>query len=311
VLFESLTSDQARAALRADWIDVDPATVAVERREQRWLVSISAGRLAWFAASPEGLRLLALERRVLALLAERCTFPVPRVIHVAQHHGFDVRIPVSGSCEPWSIYERAVRDPAVARRVGEGIGRILAEQHLRVAASDVVGWLPDRVAWPERSGWIAERLPRVVEDPGLIERVGGLIERYEALPIADRDRVLVHGDVGFHNLALDPETWSVRGIFDYEAAAWADRHHDFRNLLFHEDRTDLLEAALAVYEAATGTTLSRRRIALYNAALAATYLAYRGGMSPDTVSCGRTLAQDLRWTRGAIDRLDAMDATHR
>jgi hypothetical protein len=32
----------------------------------------------------------------------------------------------------------------------------------------------------------------------------------------------------------------VHGLFDYEGAAWADRHHDFRYLAFDLDRDELL-----------------------------------------------------------------------
>jgi hypothetical protein len=94
----------------------------------------------------------------------------------------------------------------------------------------------------------------------------------------------------------------VQGVFDYKDAAWADRHHDFRYLLFDDERDDMLEAALAVYEPMVSRRLSRARIALANAASAASFLAFRDGVAPDEAWCGRTLAQDLAWTRAAIDR---------
>ncbi len=58
-----------------------------------------------------------------------------------------------------------------------------------------------------------------------------VIERYEVMPVGPEDRVLIHGDVGLHNLAFNPATDVVNGIFDYDSAAWADRHHDLRYLL--------------------------------------------------------------------------------
>ena len=66
------------------------------------------------------------------------------------------------------------------------------------------------------------------------------------------DRALVHGDVGLHNLAFDPQSDTINGIFDYDGAAWADRHNDFRYLLFDVAREDMLDSALEVYEPATG-----------------------------------------------------------
>lgn len=90
------------------------------------------------------------------------------------------------------------------------------------------------------------------------------------------------------------------GIFDYDAAAWADRHHDFRYLVFALDRYELLEAATSVYEPVVGRSIRRDRVLLYNAACAISYLAYRAGTGPEKRSCGRTLAEDLQWSKHAI-----------
>ena len=109
----------------------------------------------------------------------------------------------------------------------------------KIAEVDVAGWLPRRVAWPEPSEWMRERLSQVLKDGALIGVMEQVIERYETVPIGANDRVLVHGDVGLHNLALDPATNTVNGIFDYDSAAWADRHHDFRYLLFDVNGEDI------------------------------------------------------------------------
>ena len=93
----------------------------------------------------------------------------------------------------------------------------------------------------------------------------------------------------------------MRGVFDWDGAAWADRHHDFRYLIFHPVNDALLEAAIAVYEPAVGCSIVRDRVRLYNAACAVGFLADRGDASPDARPCGRTLAEDLAWTRGAVD----------
>jgi aminoglycoside phosphotransferase (APT) family kinase protein len=130
-----------------------------------------------------------------------------------------------------------------------------------------------------------------------------VIERYEAVSVGTKDRALVHGDVGLHNLAVDPLTDTVNGIFDYDSAAWADRHHDFRYLLFDVDREDMLDSALEVYESDTRHQISRDRVRLYNAACAISYLAFRLGTPPDQRSCGRTLAEDLQWVRAALSKL--------
>jgi Ser/Thr protein kinase RdoA (MazF antagonist) len=58
--------------------------------------------------------------------------------------------------------------------------------------------------------------PGVVDDDDLMLTMGRTIERYEAEAVDAGDCVLVHGDVGLHNLALDRETDTVNGIFDYD-----------------------------------------------------------------------------------------------
>ena len=227
---------------------------------------------------------------------------MPEVLFVS-NIGFDVRRMVPGECDPWGLYRRCVADTGLARQIGRSIGLILAEQHTRIAEADVAGWLPGRLPWPEAGAAIRERLPRVVDDRGLIRALNEVIDRYEAVPIAGADRALVHGDLGLHNLALDPGTDAVNGIFDYDGAAWADRHHDFRYLLFDVGRDDMLDAALEVYEPAIGRCFERGLIRLYNGACAIGFLAFRADVPPDQKSFGRTLAEDLRWVRSALARL--------
>jgi len=153
---------------------------------------------------------------------------------------------------------------------------------------------------------VRQRLPRVADDLALVAKAGVVFAMYEAVKLPEADRVLVHADVGFHNLAIDATSLAVRGLFDYDGAAWADRHHDFRYLLFDYDCDEVLEAAAAAYEPSVGCVISRARVALYNAACAISFLAHREGKLPEERCCGRTLTEDLRWTTHAIGRALAL-----
>jgi aminoglycoside phosphotransferase (APT) family kinase protein len=259
--------------------------------------------MAWFPLRDEGLERLALERRVLRLLAQRCTFRTPTILH-EQPSGFDVRAIVPGHCDPWPLFERTKQDAALARRIGRSLGAILVEQHTRITAADVTGWLPDRLRWPEPSDKVMQRIADIVSDRALVAAIGDMLDTYDRIAVAPTDRVLVHGDLGLHNIVMQDD--EVVGVFDYEGAAWADRHHDFRYLTFLWEREDMLDAALGVYEPAVGRKLNRRRIDLYNAACAASFLAARGDASADERPAGRTLAEDLGWVRGALARLEAL-----
>jgi hypothetical protein len=218
--------------------------------------------------------------------------------------GFDLRKIVPGRCDPWGLYHRCQADTRLAQQIGRAIGAIVAEQHSRIVEADVAGWLPRRVPWSEKGAWVRQRLPQVLDDDGLIRALGELIDLYEETQVDAEDRVLVHGDLGLHNLAVDPKTNAVNGVFDYDGAAWADRHQDFRYLLFDLGREDMLDAALSIYEPALGRVLDRGRIRLYNAACAIGYLAFRADVPPEQKSCGRTLAEDMRWVRAALAKVD-------
>lgn len=279
-------------------VRVAPERVQVERREERWLVRLPDHCIAWFAASTEGHRRLQTERCVLRLLEARCSFSAPRVLVEASGGAFDVRAGVPATANPWYVYRHLRTDPRLGSRIGAEVGAILAQQHTRIGAGDIAGGLPSCPGWPEASEWVRERLPRVA-DVELAARADAVLAMYEALTPSETDRVLVHADVGFHNMAIDAASLAVCGLFDYDGA---DRHHDFRYLVFDYDRDEVLEAAVAVYEPSVGCAISRARVALYNAACAISFLAHRAGRRPEERCCGRTLTEDLRWTTHAIGR---------
>jgi hypothetical protein len=300
-IYAVLTPATACRALREAGFQHPAQALHIDAREERWAVSLPDGLIAWFPASEAGLARLALERRVLDLLAQRCSFRVPELLFVS-NSGFDIRRIVPGRCDPWGLFRRCQADRPLAQKIGRAIGQILVEQHTRIVAADVTPWLRQHVPWPETGAWIGERLPQVIDDRSLIRALADVIDEYEGMAVDAADRALVHGDLGLHNLALD-QADAINGVFDYDSAAWADRHHDFRYLLFDVGREDMLDAALCVYEPAVERSLDRNRIWLYNAACAITYLAFRAGVPPEQKSCGRNLAEDMRWVRTALAKL--------
>jgi len=260
--FAVLTPAAACRALREAGFAHRAEALRIDAREERWAVSLPDGRIAWFPGSEAGAMRLAVERRVLGLLSKRCSSPVPESLFVS-NSSFDVRRMVPGRCDPWGLYRRCQADRQLAQKIRRAIGQILVEQHTRIVEADAVGWLRQHVPWPETGAWIGERLPRVIDDRGLIRSLADVIEEYEGVAVNPADRALVHGDLGLHNLALD-QADAVNGVFDYDGAAWADRHHDFRYLLFDVERDDMLDAALRIYEPAVTRSLDRNRIRLYN-----------------------------------------------
>jgi hypothetical protein len=301
-IWATLEAQAACKALREAGLAVAPGELRIALRDDRWAVALPGERMAWLPASAAGSARLAVERKVLRLLADRCSFSTPRIVFESQS-GFDIRALVSGLNDPWGLYERLKTDRAWARRIGNALGTVLVEQHTRITQPDVAGWLPLQVKWPQSGDWVRSRLPHVINDKPLLGQIDAAFRRYEHVLVSPDDRVLVHADLGLHNVVVDPATAELRGVFDYDDAAWADRHYDFRYLIFHAEHEEALEAALSVYEPALGRHLDRNRIHLYNAACAIGFLAYRYGVAPHEKWCGRTLAEDLSWVRNALARL--------
>jgi hypothetical protein len=125
--------------------------LTIDARAERWVVSLPDGRIAWFPASPAGARRLAVERRVVGVLAARCSFRAPEVLFVS-NSGFDLRRMVPGRCDPWGLYRRCQADSGLAQKIGRSIGQILAEQHTQIVETDAAGSAARRPAPPCRPG---------------------------------------------------------------------------------------------------------------------------------------------------------------
>jgi len=290
------------AALEAAGVRFDPAAIELLARDDRVAVRLPNARMAWFPANAEGLRRLQRERRVLALIARHCAFRAPRVIH-ASDAGWDLRTIVEGDVRPFEVYERVKAEAGFGRAVGAALGSVIAQLHAAIPRHALAGgWLPERPSWPPPVAWAEQRLPTVTDDAALTGRALKLLERYETAERAATERVLAHADLGFHNAVIDLQSGAVVGVFDFDGAAHADPHHDFRFLLLDDPGEALLDVAISVYEAQTGRAVDRERVRLLNAACAVAFLAYRAGSAPHEAPAGRTLAEDLRWTAMALAR---------
>jgi hypothetical protein len=139
VHFDSLTPDSAGRSLEKAGICVALSDLRVERREERCLVRLPGERLAWFAASARGVKLMQSERRILRLLAARCGFELPRILFESDDGAFDVRSMVLGGADPMHVYARVRDDPRLAEEMGSALGTMLAEQHSCVHAAEVEG----------------------------------------------------------------------------------------------------------------------------------------------------------------------------
>jgi aminoglycoside phosphotransferase len=283
--------------LRRTGIAVDGTRLTVESRNGRVLVHLDGDRIAWFPEQPEGRVALENERRILRLVERYCRFRAPRILY-EDAEGWDVRAMVPGVAAV-DFLKQVRTDPRGAERTGAALGRILAEQHTCIPASEL-GWMARVPAWMLSAA--ISNLPKVIADARLLARISRALEHRERIAVSVSDAVLVHGDLSASNLAVSPATGEVQGVFDYGDAVFGDRHQDFKYMQFYgSEEQVMLEAAIHSYEDASRFSLDRGRIRFFNAIGAISFLGFRFGHAPEEIWCGRTLEDDVEWTTTALE----------
>lgn len=295
------TAAEIALRLREIGIGAQAEEMTVERRGDRIMAMLPGDRIAWFATTAEAAARLRIEDNVLALVGARCTFRVPTVLTTGPD-GWTLRTTVPGVVDPSGFAARLKAEPALVPSVARTLALALAEQHTRIGEADTAGWLPLVPPWPPPLAELEARLRLVVDDFNLSRRIARLLAAGHDLGTRQEDRALVHADFGLHNIVVDPATGAVNGVFDYGSAAWADRHLDFRYLVFAAVPDALLDAATTAYSEVTGVVIDHHRVLVCNALAAIGHLADRVGHGEDELIGGRTLAGDLRWTEWALKR---------
>jgi aminoglycoside phosphotransferase (APT) family kinase protein len=256
-----------RRALAETGYAADGAPLRPGFRGWRWLALLPGGRVAFFADDPEAVARLGRERALLDLLGRRVTsFAVPAVERVSPDGRLQVRRMVEGAEWPGGPgRERALAaSPAGPRFAGE-LGRALAELHGAVTLAEALALGVPARGWLSRAAAdLRGRFPGGLPEPALGPALDAVLDAYAA-PAADGEdggRVLTHGDAGLHDMAIDPKTGWLLGLFDFEEAALDDRHADLYGLHSYGDA--FVGWALDAYAGASGVRPSVRRAALHH-----------------------------------------------
>ena len=127
-------------------------------------------------------------------------------------------------------------------------------------------------------------------DPLTANALDRLLDLYgDGTPPA-QDLVLAHGDLWGGNMAVDPETGELMGLFDFDESGLADRHVDF--MYFHSFGDEFVRRALAAYATRSGRDASWERVAIYHAVAAFAALADVRGKGENYL-----LQRRLDWVR--------------
>lgn len=244
-----------------------------------WVLLLDDDVVAYVPKTERRRVALARERRVLARIATRVSFPVPKPIGKLDAP-IDVRAMVRGRAGGEA---RADAVPWMARSLAELHGS------LTVLELDAFGVEPPG---PEVDGGIDSHL-----DGEDAKRAHAIAAEYKAR-IVERDvrrDVLCHGDFGTHNFTHD-DAGLPNGVFDFHDIVRAPRWFDVRYVPSYGE--DALREALAIYR------VDERDVRLAHAGAALESLAWRAH-DPDAhdTKSGRDRAGAIAWVKTAIARL--------
>ena len=234
-LREPITPENLCWALnRTTSLRLAPRDVVLAYHHWRWVAHLPEQRIAFVADPANARQRLARERQLLQLLADRVHFGVPRIEWVEPQGNWDIRLKVPGEAGLTLTYakhhRRILNEPALAQRVGQRLGQILGELHRVITPEEARQLAPSEPPLATTMERTRVNMAIGIDDAALQAQVQEVLARFDALEIGDDEVVLVHGDLGSHNVAFAPETSEVLGVYDFDAIACVDRHWDFKYL---------------------------------------------------------------------------------
>lgn len=220
--------------------------LVVLEREGFTLVVLADDLMAYVPSNGAWRRLLAAERRALARVAPRVSFGVPRPVGPIDAMP-DLRVPARGMTGS-AHHHRLMRDPSLAARAAEWMGKTLAELHGSMARIELDGIdMPGRRSpVPRLSHPDLRRIARDYLEGAMSDAAHAVIERWIARPPRTvAEDVFVHGDFGSHNFAFDEKSGMPVGVFDFHESGRGPRVVDFARLPAYGE--DVLARAVAAY----------------------------------------------------------------
>jgi hypothetical protein len=235
----SLTPEVVAAAVEA--LTGRPPCTPPTWRWWRWFAELPGETVAFVAEDEDAWARLAREAALLDSLRSKVAFAVPEVTatdatcrvqvrrKVVGLSGAPVEVLVSGAEEALGTdrYRADFPVSAAGRRLATDLGRALADLHQAVPADAARA-----LGFPEPSytAVLDAVASRLADHPDLGDLRGAVHSLRQWFAALAPDPVLAHRDVQAHNLAVDPASGGLLGVFDFDDAAVAHRAEDFKYL---------------------------------------------------------------------------------
>lgn len=234
----------------------DLAGAPVERFDSGFdFIALSVGDMIFrFPRDAEGEAALRREAAILDAIRPRLTMAVPKLTLIEGAAVFSAHPALPGRTlltEDYLALPQGARD-----RLGADLGRFLGEMHL-IPPALTAGFADGETrVWPTAEQLEASALPHLPQGFHGIARAQ--LASYAALPPDPLGEAFSHFDAHGWNMAFDPISGRLNGIFDFGDARIGPVHEDW--LCPSMIHPDLATNSMAAYEALTGRRLDRARI---------------------------------------------------
>lgn len=234
------------------------------------------GAILRFGRTPRASARLRQEISVIAYLKPRVTMSLPQMQLVEGPEPFTLHRAIPGDRLDGETY-RALdigRRNAIALRLAGFLGELHVLPLPRLMSAGAMAVEP--LTGP--ASLLAEALPYVPRK--LQPYLRRSLKAMRNLRIEGDE--LVFGHFGTHgdNLAIDPQTGLLNGVFDFSRAGFGARHRDFAYLTLID--LDLAHRVIDRYEDLTGRRIQRDTVMLYGLALTLMqFLSAGNGVTPE------------------------------
>lgn len=209
-----------------------------------------------FPKSDAAKRALIREAALLDAVGDLVTLPVPRLRIADDPPVFSYHEKLRGEYLPAERY-RELSDEA-CDRLGRDLGRFYAELHQLDVKQMIAAGTGPIERWQTAETVRSRALPML--PPDLRSRSEETVSAFERLPPDPYGAVYGFFDGHGWNMAFDYERNRLNGIYDFADSGIGPLHQEFIYSNFIS--ADLTERIVTAYEALTGRSLDRRRIAV-------------------------------------------------
>ncbi len=140
---------------------------------------------------------------------------------------------------------------------------------------------------------IRAKLPGKVKDVTIEEFILETVEEYNGVMKESAEQVVLYNDLHTENIAFDPDTKKLNGIFDFGDVAIGDINKEFAPLYKLDSK--FLEKVISQYEIVTGRSVSLRRVVLHERIQEITDLVLEFIDKPDSGVYKRAMGRIKKW----------------